>query len=194
MISQNDIINSAVIRLGNSAVLSADIQSKIEQSYNFGMQLLLSSNSWNFKQNIAQLLEDTDTSNKTNYKYKFILPANFQSMVGVFDNKVDKALQQYQYQLINDNIYINCKNTVIQYVINNVDGANMPAYFADYLCNWLCVEFINVIGNKATLNLHLKNLDDSKSKAIAIDSKNNGLKTYAYMSDSYLARFNSGND
>lgn len=194
LINKHDIINSTIRRLGNSAILSNDLNDQIEQSYQFGIKLLLSSYCWNFNQCIAQLLLDTDITNNTQFSYKFVLPANLQKIIGIFDQKIDKSLQQYQYQLINNNIYINCKNAFIQYVSNDFIDRNVPAYFADYLINWLVIELIYIIGDKTNLNFYLKNLDDSMNRAKSIDSNNNGLETYASMSTSFLARFNSSND
>ena len=83
MINKQQIINLALIRIGDTNPINADLTNNayINDIYNTGKQILLSKHYWNFAQKIIQLSLINDTTELYPYKYKYELPIDMGALV-----------------------------------------------------------------------------------------------------------------
>lgn len=166
MINKQQIINLALIRIGDTNPINADLTNNayINDIYNTGKQILLSKHYWNFAQKIIQLSLINDTTELYPYKYKYELPIDMGALVCLNN----KGIVYSDYIIIDKFIYINYNPVTLRYVSILTENDIYPPYFADVFSFYIAKELCNVRGSSNMLNvlepLYMQSLKDAISQ------------------------------
>lgn len=151
MIAKQQIINMALMRIGDVNTVNADIESNayINDIYITGKEILLSKHYWNFAQKVVQLAMISDANELYSYKYKYDVPID----MGAFIQLDSRNNTVSDYLIVGNFLYCNYNPLELRYVSVLSGNDIFPAYFADALAFYIAKELCTVRGTANMLSL-----------------------------------------
>lgn len=165
MIIKQDIINSALLAIGDSELLSSS-QTIIDLKYKVLYQQLASIQYWNFLQTITDLGFISDTYELYGYKFKYIKPSNSGNIYSIFS----KNIIDNDYRILGNYIYSNMVGAKCQYT-NLDEFENVPTHFANCLTYLLASQLCLTLGKSESQPTLIQLYNEALREAKLIEGK-----------------------
>ena len=180
MLSKQDILNLAMMRLGNTNLINEN-QQYLDVLYSAGIKILLGVYYWSFSQRVIQLPLVNDTTEIYGYKYKYTLPSDMASLIKVYN----ASFFDNNYTIVGGYLHSNYTPLYLLYVSDSYYPDDVfPSHFGDMFAYWIAKEACSVLAKMELLPTLTALYEKSLTKAMGIDGKNK--PTVILNSDYYI--------
>lgn len=174
MFTKQDIINSALVKIGNSPQ-NEITETYLNTTYTIGKKFLLGQHYWSFAKVVNDLSLVADIK-YLNWNYTYRLPLNVGCVFDIFPHA--------KYDIFGS--YLVCNNNPIQliYSANDVEDLFPPA-FSMLFATWIAREVSIIIkADQSLITMLTASYQEMLLNAISLDSFN--VSSYEFRSNRYI--------